>query len=169
MSKEKLYLNKKKWRKVKNSKSGYTLVELCIVLLLLGILTTMIVTFSSLISTYSKDSRAEHEFFEDCADIKAKITELAAENDLSEASFSINDGKLSISDKAFAFFEGSLKLGEDICLENLNSIYEIKFSGNGKIIKCEIKGGTEEKPRESSFVFSLRVAEVPNTQEEQNG
>lgn len=169
MSKEKLYLNKKKWRKVKNSKSGYTLVELCIVLLLLGILTTMIVTFSSLISTYSKDSRAEHEFFEDCADIKAKITELAAENDLPEASFSINDGKLSINDKAFAFFEGSLKLGEDICLENLNSIYEIKFSGNGKIIKCEIKGGTEEKPRESSFVFSLRVAEVPNTQEEQNG
>lgn len=160
-------MNKKKGRKVKNSKSGYTLVELCVVLLLLGILTTMIVTFSSLISTYSRDSRAEHEFFEDCAEIKVKITELVAENDLPGANFSITDDKLLIGGKAFVFSEGSLEFDENICLENLNSIDEIKFYKNGKIIKCEIAGGTEEKPRKISFVFSLRGTEI--TQEEQNG
>lgn len=149
----------------KPGKSGFTLVELCVVLALLAILTTMTVSFSVLMNGFATDNKAEYEFLEDCTKIENKLTEWARYNDTEDSTFVVGaDGTLQISragtKTAIAFSDGVLSFGTEQ-KDSLNAVDGLHFSTNDTLIKCTIFRYDENGNKmESSFVFSLRSGTI---------
>ena len=154
-----------KSHKAKQGKSGFTLVELCVVLTLLAILTALIVSFSVLMNGFAADNEAEYEFLEDQATLKEMIGAWVTENDITNNVFTANaDGTLSVSEngtlKTVSFADGILTLGGQQ-KAGLDAIDGVIFTSNGKLIKCvtyRIEEGGERT--ESSFVLSLRCGTI---------
>lgn len=146
---------------VKCGKSGFTLVELCVVLALLAILSTMIATFSVLMSDMATESKQEYDFLEDCAKLKEELCHWSAENDTPTSVFTVNnDGTLTAAENNVSFSGGVLLLGEKR-IEGLDTVEGITFSTENKLIKCvAYRSDSKGKRMESSFVFSLRAGAV---------
>ena len=146
-------------------KSGFTLVELSVVLALLSILATMIISFSVLMSGFASENKAEYKFLEDHAALGETLCVWAAENDVIGSTFRINsDGTLTVIEnaveKTVSFTEGVLTLGEDR-QAGLDTIDGVVFSTNGKLIKCvSYRIAKNGERMEQSFVFSLRCGAI---------
>ncbi len=146
-------------------KGGFTLVELCVVLALLGILSAMTVSFSVLMNGFAAENKAEYEFLEDHSTLKKTLCTWVAENDLSDSVFAVSDdGMLTVAEngieKSVSFADGLLTLdGEQKA--RLDAIDGISFIAGEKLIKCVAYRITDNGERiENSFVFSLRCAKL---------
>jgi prepilin-type N-terminal cleavage/methylation domain-containing protein len=151
-------------------KGGFTLVELCVVLALLAILTTMIVSFSVLMNGFVAENKAEYEFLEDHAMLKERLCTWVAENDVSGSVFAINEsGMLTVTEngteRSVSFAGGVLSL-DDEKIKGFDAIDGMSFTSNEKLIKCVTyrteKGGQRV---ENSFVFSLRCGVIEEVAE----
>jgi prepilin-type N-terminal cleavage/methylation domain-containing protein len=157
----------------KSGKSGFTLVELSVVLALLAILTTMIVSFSVLMHGFAAENSAEYQFLEDHAMLKEKLCTWAAENDVQGNVFTVTDGALTVTQngtpKYVSFKDGVLTLGGEK-REGLDAIDGMTFTtdtgtdesnAEPKLIKCvTYRIGKNGQRVESSFVFSLRCGTI---------
>lgn len=124
-------------------RGGFTLVELTIVLLLVAILSTMTVSFSTLVSGYAKNNRAEYEFMEQCAELKEELTLWVSMQDGTSVTFTIQNDSLQAGDKTFTYTD--------------TQIESIAYSTNGNLIKCTITG---TNGGEQAFVLYLRCGNV---------
>lgn len=151
-----------KHNNLKCGKSGFTLVELCIVMTLLAIVTAMIISFSLTMNKFSSQSKAEYDFLEEYSTLKEELCHWIAENDVSGAVFSTTADdtgaktKLTVNGGEVIFAGGILRLGEKQTTE-FEQIEKIVFKENGKLIKCSV---TSKAGKVSSFVFSLRCGSI---------
>lgn len=162
------YSSKKAAGAEKNTrKRGFTLVELTVVILLTTLITSMVVTYSRLVSDHVKDSRVRYDFFEDSATFKAELSAWMSLYDEDGAVFTAEDGKLSLNHRGhelhtLRFRHGTLEIGS-LKVENLNAIDKVEFfaSKNG-VIKCVLSRYDRDgnKEDESVLIFVPRCAEV---------
>ena len=156
----------------KPGKSGFTLVELCIVLALLAILATMTVSFSVLMNGFAAENKAEYEFLEDHATLKETLGVWAAENDVTGSVFKVNeDGTLTVTENGVeqnvSFADGVLTLGGEQ-KAGLDAIDGVIFTANDKLIKCVTYRIAKDGERiEHSFVFSLRCGVIEEVADEE--
>ena len=132
----------KQWKR-KNGKRGFTLVELSVVLLLVSILSVMTVSFSVLVGKQSQKLQSEYLFMEQCASIRADVTDWLYDRVTADAGFTVDGGILSAGGNAYA--------------QTYSEIQEIIFtvSDVGDLLKCtavSINGA------EQTFVISVRTA-----------
>lgn len=135
-------------------KRGSTLVELSVALALIAILVTMVTTFSVMMHKLSSNAQKEYSFIEDSASLSLEARKWISLYDCEGNSFSLSDGKLTVTDS----------LGELIAVSDFtndfSSIEEISFSLCDSIIKCNTRNGLDEACIERSFVFFVRCASV---------
>lgn len=161
---------------IKSNKSGFTLVELSVVLALLAILATMIISFSVLMSGFAKDEKKEYEFLEEYAKLKEEISEWVAKNDVTGSIFTVNSETMTITVTkggtenvvgTMNFKEGNLYLGneEPTSFDMIDGVSFIVIesdtvieSDSCKLIKCVVKNNGEKI--EQSFVLSLRCGVI---------
>lgn len=158
--------NLQKHNNRKHSKSGFTLVELSVVMALLAIVGTMIVSFSVFMGGFVSNNKAEYRFLEEHAALKEELTLWVAENDTPDSVFSIGiSGNLIIQangrQKNVSFMNGVLSLDTEQ-IPDFETIDLVSFTANDKLIKCTTHhfddGG--KLTAELCFVFSLRSAEI---------
>lgn len=149
----------------KPGKSGFTLVELCVVLALLAILTTMIVSFSVLMNGFAAENKNEYKFIQNCSILKNELKEWSANTDTADSVFVVGtDGTLSVeqngTEKSVSFTEGILTL-DSIQISNLDTIDGIAFYTNNSLIKCVIYRYNDNGEREENiFVFLIRCGTI---------
>ena len=138
-------------------KRGFTLAELCVVLAIVVIVSTMIVSFSVSMNNFANSNREEYDFLEDCATVKNELYKWIAENDTQD------DGEFvtAIRSERFKVSNGTLKIRKEniteLRIENLQMIKEVYFLVEGNLIKCEIhKVGSDSY---KSYVFALRTVD----------
>ena len=140
----------------KSGKSGFTLVELCIVLAIVAITSVMIVSFSVSMKEFTISNQEEYDFIEDCSAIRNEVYKWVAEND------GVNDVNkdffTDLHDKDFGVTsDGTLTLDENRKIENLDTIIAVNFEVQGDLVKCNIfRAGSGDK---KSYVFALRCTE----------
>lgn len=165
MCKKTLNLKALKTNKSIHGKRGFTLVELCTVMALVGILGTMVITFYTMSNSWVKDSKASYEYLEDHAALKEELCFWSAEKDTTDSIFFVGaDGALIVAKNGveypITFADGVLSLG-DVQKAHLDEIDGISFSSNEKIIKCiTYRYDKNGKRTESCFVFSPRSATI---------
>lgn len=158
-----------KSHKARLGTGGFTLVEICIVLALLAIVTTVTITFYNLMNGTLKDNRIAYEYLEDHADLKGEFDKWAAEKDTPDSVFSVTaDGKLTVEENGInqtvIFSEGFLFLGEKR-VGTFESVSGISFSMDetGTLIKCTTYHTSQNGERvESRFVFMRRCQKTQN-------
>lgn len=126
-------------------KSGFTLVELTIVLLLVAILSTMTVTFSNLVGKQTTAAKKDYAFLEQCTDLKTKVTNYVYE----QKEITITDQKLKKKDFAEDYTE----------IRSVTFDYSREYA---TLLKCtaESTGG-----RTQTFVIYLRATTVTGVTE----
>ncbi len=164
-----------KTHNARHGKGGFTLVELCVVLALLAILTAAISSFSVLMNRYAVDASQETDFWEDNAALKKELRNWIAENDVEGNTFAVQNGALTVQDteKSISFAGGTLTV-DGTQKEGFAAISGVEFTtadGGRRLIKCTVFFITENGERkEADFLFSCRVASVaPPTGGNANG
>ena len=145
----------------KHSRKGFTLVEICVVLALLSILTVMTVSFTALMSGFAGRSSAAYEYAKDCAALKEALAIWITENDTADGVFGLGaSGDLTASgeEHAVTFADGTLTLGTRTV--SLDTVERLAFTTNGKLIKCEIHPIEGKDIQPVQLVFSLRCAAI---------
>ena len=124
-------------------KRGFTLAELCVVLFLIVLLSTMTVTFSELVGNRSKDLQNEYVFMEQCSLLKNDVTDWICDNITAETGFTTDGGVLSAGGYTY--------------IQSFSEIREAVFSANngGDLIKCTVTG---VNGNELTFVIAVRTA-----------
>ena len=169
MRKRMIFFKEQKQNRARFGKSGFTLVELSVVLALTAILSTMTVTFSVFMNSFVAENRVEYDFLADCAALREDISCWVAENDVSGGKLLVNpDGTLDVrSDvlKSVRFENGALLLGAEEPI-NFDTIEGIFFDTDGELIKCTAyRTSNKGELIENDFVFSLRSADVEEVAE----
>lgn len=124
-------------------RGGFTLVELTIVLLLVAILSTMTVSFSTLVSGYAKNNRAEYEFMEQCAKLKEELTLWVSMQDGTDVTFTVQNDSLQAGSETFTYTDTQIK--------------SITYTANGNLIKCTVTGTNGS---EQAFVLYPRCGSI---------
>lgn len=124
-------------------RGGFTLVELTIVLLLVAILSTMTVSFSTLVSGYAKNNRAEYEFMEQCAELKEELTLWVSMQDGTGVTFTVQNDSLQAGSETFTYTDTQIK--------------SIAYTANGNLIKCTVTG---TNGGEQAFVLYPRCGSI---------
>lgn len=136
----------------KSGKSGFTLVELCIVLAIVAITSVMIVSFSVSMKEFTISNQEEYDFIEDCSAIRNEVYKWVAENDVNGNDWDVSMGR---TDSDFGkIIDGKLTLGGNHTVENLNTIEKIELDRYGDLIKCTIHRANSDSVK--SYVFALR-------------
>ena len=140
----------------KSGKSGFTLVELCIVLAIVAITSVMIVSFSVSMKEFTISNQDEYDFIEDCSAIRNEVYKWVAEKDVNDVNWDVSMG---VTDRNFGIIiDGTLTLDANRKVENLNTIEKIELDRYGDLIKCTIHRANSDSVK--SYVFALRcVAE----------
>ena len=136
----------------KSGKSGFTLVELCIVLAIVAITSVMIVSFSVSMKEFTISNQEEYDFIEDCSAIRNEVYKWVAENDVNGNDWDVSMGVTDI------IIDGKLTLDENHTVENLNTIYKVRFVKQDDLIKCNIYRD-DSVTVSKSYVFALRCTE----------
>ena len=76
MRKGMIFFEKRKQNSSRVGKSGFTLVELSVVLALMAILSVMTVSFSVLMNGLVSENMAQYDFLADCATLKKDLSVL---------------------------------------------------------------------------------------------
>ena len=142
-------------------KRGFTLAELCVVLAIVVIVSTMIVSFSVSMNNFANSNKEEYDFLEDCATVKNELYKWIAENDVPS-----DDAEIATVDSIFASVNngvdfnkasGTLMLGGKK-IENLQMIKDIHLVLVGDdMIKCDIYKVDSDSIK--SYVFALRTVD----------
>lgn len=134
----------------KSGKSGFTLVELCIVLAIVAITSVMIVSFSVSMKEFTISNQEEYDFIEDCSAIRNEVYKWVADRDVPGAVFPT--GRFNVDNGTFDLD----KIGGHGKIENLNTIATIEISVNedGDLVKCTIYRAISGDKK--SYVFALR-------------
>ena len=161
-----------KTHNARHGKGGFTLVELCVVLALLAILTAAISSFSVLMNRYAVDASQETDFWEDNAALKKELRNWIAENDVASRHFFVENGVLKSVHKEQTEDVKTLSLSGSTLMVNgmqkaeYNAISGVEFSTTDTLIKCTVYRITESGERkEIDFLFSCRVAMIEPTGE----
>lgn len=125
-------------------RGGFTLVELCVVLVLVAILSTMTVSFSTLVSGYTKNNRAEYEFMEQCAELKEELTLWVSQEDGVGVTFTYDNNQLKANN------------GEPFGYAN-TQVESIEYDSKGKLLRCTV---TARNGKQQSFVLYLRCGGI---------
>ena len=173
MCKNMRILNKTpKTHNARHGKGGFTLVELCVVLALLAILTVAISSFSVLMNRYAVDASQETDFWEDNAALKKELRNWIAENDVASRHFFVENGVLKSAPQGQKEGANSICLvGNALMVNGVNqteytAIDGVEFSTTDTLIKCTVYRITESGERkEIDFLFSCRVAMIEPTGE----
>ena len=142
---------------------GSTLVELCVVVAVLAIVSVMTVTFSVFTSNYVKKTQHQYSFMEEVATLKDEMTAWIYSVDEAGIKISVNDGRILASDGRTVVFDDDV---QKVTLDGARGIGtgavdELKFEsfGNG-LIKCTVRGSRGGSEMEQVFLLSLRCAEI---------
>ncbi len=158
-----------KTHNARHGKGGFTLVELCVVLALLAILTAAISSFSVLMNRYAVDASQETDFWEDNAALKKELRNWIAENDVANRHFFVENGVLKSAPQGQKEGANSICLvGNALMVNGVNqteytAIDGVEFSAASgfSVIKCTVYYTTENGGRkEADFLFSCRAATV---------
>lgn len=124
-------------------KRGFTLVELCITLFLVVLLSAMTVTFSALISEQPESLQSDYTFMEQCSLLRADVTDWLYDN--------------VTVDSGFAIYGGTLSIGGNTYTQSYSEIRDVSFTANdaGNMLKCT---ATSESGAELTFVIAVRTA-----------
>jgi type II secretory pathway pseudopilin PulG len=143
---------------------GSTLVELCVVVAVLAIVSVMTVTFSVFTSNYVKKTQHQYSFMEEVATLKDEMTAWIYSVDEASIKISVNDGHILASDGRAVIFNGE---AQTVTLDgarvmDTGAVDELTFEsfGNG-LIKCTARGSLGDSEMEQVFLLSLRCAEIP--------
>jgi len=122
---------------------GFTLVELCVVLFLVVLLSAMTVTFSGLVSKQSKTLQSEYAFMEQCALLRADVTDWLYGNVTSDRGFSVDGGRLSAGGEPYT--------------QSYSEIRDVVFTanGDGSLLRCT---ATSANGAAYTFVVAVRTA-----------
>ena len=172
-----------KLNKTKNSKRGFTLVELTIVMALVVIVSAITVSFSVMMKDLTAGNRDEYQFMEQHDTLKEEISNWVAENDLKGSKFTVFGDRVMVeledgTVKTLRFSNGALyysdtKLNKNVILaKELDEIDYISFSmqvkGEKRLLQCVTAHNNEDSQTTVTnlFVLSLRfgnmVGEVIN-------
>lgn len=143
-----------KLNNVRFGKKGFTVVELCIVLALVAMLTTMFVSFTVLMDGFADESESKYEFLKDSARIEREFYGWAEQQH--GATFTIENGVLTVNGTSVTFSDGTLTLDSETSIKNLDTVTGVSFEENGSLIKCNIHGSRIT----STFVIYLRTATI---------
>lgn len=149
-----------KLNKKKNGKGGFTVVELCITLALVALLTTMAVSFSVLMNKFTDESKSKYEFLKDSATIEREFTSWVE----TQEELTLVDSSLS----SVSFANETLSLG-DKTVKNLDTVSSVSFETNRDItlkgditlIKCTVLDKNGRFSR--TFVVYLRTTKIDIT------
>ena len=171
MCKKRRPQNEKKAYILRRGKSGFTLVELSVVLALLAIITTMVATFSVFMNGVSAKNQAEYDFYAAFATLRDEIRSCVAENDVLGGEISIaEDGALVAvnngEETRVSFNNGKLFLGEKASNGKLEAIDGISFESGEKLIKCTAYKEIGNTRVQNSFVISLRASQIEEVAED---
>lgn len=124
-------------------KRGFTLVELCVTLFLIVLISSMTVTFSALISKQSESLQSDYTFMEQCSLLRADVTDWLYDN--------------VTVDSGFAIYGGTLSIGGNTYTQSYSEIRDVSFTANdaGNMLKCT---ATSESGAELTFVIAVRTA-----------
>lgn len=143
----------------KSGKKGFTVVELCVVLALVAMLTTMFVSFTVLMKGFANESESKYEFLKDSATIERELRDWAE----TQETFTIDEnGVLSVGEKAVSFSNGTLTLDDNVKITSLDTVTGVTFDSNetettkATLIKCTVKGSRLE----TTFVIYPRTAVI---------
>ena len=155
----------KKSNNIINGKRGFTLVEICVVLMLVSIITVMVVSFTVLVGNHSRNQLSDFEFLEDFTDLKAEINAWVREYDTAGANFFISEGRLSVSldDGSEEIFDVKSEL------EEIKSL-SFELSESTKMIKCNVYKDSEQSgDAPLSCSFAIRIAEISASEQPEEG
>ncbi len=144
-----------KLNSARRGKKGFTVAELCIVLALVAILTTMFVSFIVLMARFTNDSEYKQEFMKDSAVLKREFCGWAERQ--SGETFSVSEnGVLTVDGVQVVFSDGTLTLDGETSIEDLDTVSSVFFEENGSLIKCSVHG----EDVATTFVIYLRTATI---------
>lgn len=147
---------------------GFTLTELCVVMALIAIVGVMIATFSTAMSSYTKNINEQYAFSEDCARFTEDVKDWVYTVDMPESCFDVNGQQmLTVTNPAnpaaagtISFSDGRLTF-DGASIGEYKHISEVRFEKNSRIIKCTLVSIDERhETHGSTFVFSPRCGTV---------
>jgi len=151
------------------SRRGSTLVELCIVMALLAIVSTMIVTFSAIIGKYVKQNQRQYAFIEESSRIKQAMSHWLFALDEAGNIVTVTDQQISLqqteSRVVFDAISRSLFLVhpdgtvKDIGTKTVDGIsYSLEqLSATTSILKCIVTGSdARSNMMTQDFLLTLR-------------
>ena len=149
------------------ARRGFTLAELCIVMAVLGILLTMVVSFSTLMNKHAVTNAEQYTFLEESGLVRDAIEDWIAEKDVKGKEITVKGNALVADGDELSFRSGKLSCLDGEELEIVHGIvFEIPEPDEGdedvkdaRLIKCTVRrvdgvGDREERV----YVFSLRAA-----------
>ncbi len=136
----------------KSGKGGFTVVELCITLALVALLTTMAVSFSVLMNKFTDESKSKYEFLKDSATIEREFTSWVE----TQSVLTLNGNSLD----GVTFANETLSLGVDKSVKNLDTVSSVSFVNNEEsdLIKCTVLDNNGRFSR--TFVVYLRTTTI---------
>lgn len=150
-------------RSRQNSRKGFTLIELSVVLVLVALVAAMTVSFSVLIGKYVTKNNSTHKFYEQCAELRQTLSELLLREDEEGKECFVSDSALQGSGYSLAFAENALAvtIGGTEEEKAFGEIASLKFEvcPGGRAVKCTaVKAGEEEDGNVQTFLIALRCA-----------
>ena len=130
----------------KLNKRGFTLIELTMVMAISAIITTMIISFSTLISAQTKKNELRADFMQDVMDFRTDLQIAFAEIDIG--------GEITIADNIPKIDDNELSFDK----ESYAYIDEIRFDVSGDILRVIVSNSTLSE--EQSFVL---ISKTENT------
>lgn len=153
----------------RNSRKGFTLIELSVVLVLVALVATMTVSFSVLIGNYVTKNNSAHKFYEQCAELRQTLSELVLREDEEGQACEVAESGLTGTGYALTFSENVLVIttqggaGEE---KTFSEIAELHFevAPGGRAVKCTaVKAGEEEDGNVQTFLIALRCGTFRKT------
>ena len=146
--------------KCKNSRRGFTLVELCVVMALMSIAALMMISFTSAFQIKSTQIMARHEFLEDVSNVRDGMQIWISNHDYANSTVKVYPEIISNETDMVTFVDGEFRFkysGAETRI-SANSIKSIDYAvySNNRILKCTFTG-IDNYGREFSqtMLFSL--------------
>ena len=149
-----------------SSRRGSTLVEMCVVIALIGIVSTMIVSFSALVSASVDSQRSRYAFLEEASAVKEQLSGWLDRMDTEGTACTVTSAQLyaAPSGAAATFDERSQTLVLTYADGTVNrldteTVNQVTFalSPENAIVKCTVTGAHSPTEQYSiSFILSLR-------------
>ena len=160
---------KKNTRTIFQNKRGSTLVELCIVMALLAIVSTMIVSFSAIIDRYVKQNQRQYTFIEESAQIRQAMSDWLFSLDEAGNIVTVTDQQISLQQTEnraafdtttqtlfWVYPDGTVKTVGTKTVDGISYSLE-QLSATTSILKCIMTGtDAHSNMMTQAFLLTLR-------------